>query len=242
LANSRSPTLARILETIAGQPLGAGYCFAVPATPRGSGLATIRRQGLLGGAVLLSVTLFASLLLTYLLISWVPTLLVQSGVQAGNAVLGTVVLNMMGIVGSFCVARATEGRPYALAAMSAGYIGAAAATWMISIASGSLTATLLALAAAGFLLIGTQISVVAYSASYFPACVRGSGVGLVQAVGRTGSLVGPIIAGVLLGRGITHQQLLLAGTVPALVAAGSLAAMSRIARRTPPATAVSASR
>jgi AAHS family 4-hydroxybenzoate transporter-like MFS transporter len=61
---------------------------------------------------------------------------------------------------------------------------------------------------------------------------------LVQAVGRTGSLVGPIIAGVLLAHGMTGQQLLLAGIVPALLAAGSLTAMSRLARRTLPATGV----
>jgi len=47
-----------------------------------------------------------------------------------------------------------------------------------------------------------------------------------------------LIAGVLLAHGMTGQQLLLAGIVPALLAAGSLTAMSRLARRTLPATAV----
>jgi len=238
LADDRSAPLARILAKIARQPVASGYRFAVSRMPRGSGFNTIVREGLLGGAILLSVTMFASLLLTYLLISWVPTLLVQSGVKVGDAALGTVVLNMMGIAGSFCVARATEGKSYAVAALAAGYVGAAAATWAISAASGSYMGTLLALSAGGFLLIGTQISVVAYSASYFPVYVRGAGIGLVQAVGRTGSLVGPIIAGVLLAHGMTGQQLLLAGIVPALLAAGSLTAMSRLARRTLPATAV----
>jgi hypothetical protein len=37
---------------------------------------------------------------------------------------------------------------------------------------------------------------------------------------------------------MTHQQVLLAGVAPALLAAGSLAVMSRVARRTPPATAM----
>jgi MFS family permease len=135
------------------------------------------------------------------------------------------------------MARATEGKSYATSAMSAGYIVAAAATWAISAASGSFLGTLLALSAGGFFLIGTQISVVAYSASYFPAQVRGAGIGLVQAVSRTGSLLGPIIAGVLLAHGMTHRQLLLVGIAPALVAAGALAAMSRVARRTSAAAA-----
>jgi MFS transporter, AAHS family, 4-hydroxybenzoate transporter len=238
LADDRSAKLARILASIAGEPLRSGYRFAMPQTPPGSGLGTMVKEGLLGGAILLSVCSFASLLLTYLLISWVPTLMVQSGVKAGDAVLGAVVLNLMGIVGSFCIARVTEGKAYAASAMSAGYIVAAAATWAISLASGSFVGTILALSAGGFFLIGTQISVIAYTASYFPAYVRGAGIGLVQAVGRMGSLVGPIVAGVLLSHGMTHQQVLLAGVAPALVAAGSLAAMSRVARRTPPATAV----
>jgi AAHS family 4-hydroxybenzoate transporter-like MFS transporter len=238
LADDRSGKLARILETIAGQPLRAGYRFTMPRTPHGSGLGRMAREGLLGGAILLSVTSFASLLLTYLLISWIPTLLVHSGVKAGDAVLGAVVLNLMGIVGSYFMARATEGKSYATAAMSAGYIVAAAATWAISRASGSFMASLLALAAGGFFLIGTQISAVAYSASYFPAYVRGAGIGLVQAVGRTGSLVGPIIAGVLLAHGMTHQQLLLVGVAPALLAAGCLAAMSRVGRRPSPAARI----
>jgi AAHS family 4-hydroxybenzoate transporter-like MFS transporter len=235
LADDRSEKLARILQTIAGQPLNSGYRFTVPQTPHGSGLASMAQEGLLGGAILLSITSFASLFLTYLLISWIPTLMVHSGVKAGDAVLGVVVLNLMGIIGSYFIARATEGKSYATAAMSAGYIVAAAATWAISRASGSFTASLLALSAGGFFLIGTQISTIAYSASYFPAYVRGAGIGLVQAVGRTGSLVGPIIAGILLAHGMTHQQLLLAGMAPALLAAGCLAAMSRVGRRTSPA-------
>jgi AAHS family 4-hydroxybenzoate transporter-like MFS transporter len=237
LANDRSATLARILGHITGEPVRTGYRFTMPPTPRGSGLGRLKQEGLLDGAILLSVTSFASLLLTYLLISWVPTLLVHAGVKAGDAVLGTVVLNMMGIVGSFFIARATDGKSYAASAMSAGYIVAAAATWAISAASGSFLATLLALSAGGFFLIGTQIAVVAYTASYFPTYVRGAGIGLVQAVGRTGSLIGPIVAGVLLAHGMTHRQLLLVGIAPALVAAGALAAMNRVTRRSTSAAA-----
>jgi AAHS family 4-hydroxybenzoate transporter-like MFS transporter len=132
----------------------------------------------------------------------------------------------------------TEGKSYAAAAMSTGYIVAAAATWAISATSGSFVGTLLALTAGGFFLIGTQIALIAYTAGYFPAYVRGAGIGLVQAVGRMGSLVGPILAGVLLAHGMTQQQVLLAGVVPALVAAGCLAALSRVPRRASPATAM----
>src|SRR3984957_3426366 len=231
LANDRSAALARIFASIAGAPLRSGYRFAVRQPPRGLGLGTMGKEGLLGGAILLSVASFASLLLTFLLISWIPTLMVHSGVKAEDAVFGAVVLNMMGIVGSFVVARVTEGKIYAALALSAGYTIAALATWAISLASGSFTGTLLALSAGGFFLIGTQISLLAYTVGYFPAHVRGAGIGLVQATGRLGSLGGPILAGVLLAHGMTPQQVLLVGVVPALLAAGSLAALSRVARR-----------
>lgn len=231
LANDRSASLARILARVTGEPLRTDYRFSMPQTPRGSGLGTMVKEGLLAGAILLSVASFASLLLTYLLISWVPTLMVHSGVKVGDAVFGTVVLNLMGIIGSFVIARATEGRSFAASAMSVGYIVAAVATVGISLASGSFTGTLFALSAGGFFLIGTQISLIAYTANYFPAYVRGAGIGLVQAVGRVGSLVGPIVAGVLLAGGLTHQQVLLAGVAPALLAAGCLAAVGLVVRR-----------
>lgn len=241
LANDRSALLARILGSIAGAPLRSGYRFVVSQAPLGSGFGTMVKERLLGGAILLSAASFSSLLLTFLLISWVPTMMVQSGVKAEDAVFGAVVLNMMGIVGSFVVARVTEGKSYAGLALSAGYFIAAVATCAISLTSGSYTGTLLALAAGGFFLIGTQISLLAYAVDYFPAHVRGAGVGLVQAAGRTGSLVGPIVAGILLTHGMTHQHVLLAGVAPALLAAGSLAAMSLVARRRSPASVTLAS-
>jgi MFS transporter, AAHS family, 3-hydroxyphenylpropionic acid transporter len=57
--------------------------------------------------------------------------------------------------------------------------------------------------AAGFFLMGANYSLYGVAASYYPPNIRGTGSGASVAVGRIGSIVGPMLAGILLGGGMT---------------------------------------
>ena len=65
-------------------------------------------------------------------------------------------------------------------------------------------------------------SINAASASFYPTSMRSTGVGWALGVGRIGSIVGPVLGGVLLSMTWTPQQILLSGTVPALCAVAAV--------------------
>jgi AAHS family 4-hydroxybenzoate transporter-like MFS transporter len=78
-----------------------------------------------------------------------------------------------------------------------------------------MTATLIL----GVTIQGGQAGLNALSASYYPTAVRSTGVGWALGIGRVGSIVGPMLAGMLLSLDWTPAQVFLAGTIPALIAA-----------------------
>jgi AAHS family 3-hydroxyphenylpropionic acid transporter len=89
-----------------------------------------------------------------------------------------------------------------------------------------------ALAAGGFVgatLLGAQGLLYGIAPQCYPTEVRGTGVGLAVSVGRIGSIVGPLFAGLLLTSGMGPQQLLL--TILPVAALSGLAAVALILRR-----------
>jgi AAHS family 4-hydroxybenzoate transporter-like MFS transporter len=77
---------------------------------------------------------------------------------------------------------------------------------------------------AGFGVLGGQAALNALAASYYPTELRASGVGAASGVGRTGSVIGPVLAEVMRARWTT-EQLFLAAAVPALVSAFAMLAL-----------------
>ena len=65
----------------------------------------------------------------------------------------------------------------------------------------------------GFLITGAQAGLNALAASFYPTSIRSTGVGWALGVGRIGSIVGPLVAGMLLSNGWKPKDILLAGAV-----------------------------
>src|SRR5882757_3655479 len=96
------------------------------STPRGgvSLLSSLREQFAderLWPGLMLWVGLFSMLVVTYFLVSWTPTLLVKSGFSPGKAALGSVLLNLGGVVGALIMAPVINRfGPYIPAAVAVG--------------------------------------------------------------------------------------------------------------------------
>ena len=75
---------------------------------------------------------------------------------------------------------------------------------------------------AGLFLVGGQSVLYALASSLYPTEVRGTGVGAAVAVGRMGSILGPLIAGQLLAIG-QGASVLLSASIP-LIAIAAIAA------------------
>jgi AAHS family 4-hydroxybenzoate transporter-like MFS transporter len=109
----------------------------------------------------------------------------------------------------------------ALAVFSIGYVGTA--FWPI----------MGAIFLSGFFVIGVQLSLNAYITNYYPTSIRGTGVGWSQVVGRSGSLAGPLVGGVLVSQGMTPSQLFQISSIAPLLACASLVVFAKLSARGP---------
>jgi AAHS family 4-hydroxybenzoate transporter-like MFS transporter len=215
--------VAKILARIApDQAFSADDEFHIPDAAQGrQGMAAIFKDGLAPGTILLSFTMAFSLLLTFCLVNYLPLVLRSVGAPLGMAVMGTVLFNLSGLLGSFLVSllvsRWARKRPLGL--LGACYAiggGGAALIWA---AGASADLIMGAIFFTGFFIIGAQISVGAYIASYYPTPIRGAGVGYCQAFSRLGALLGPLVGAAVLTRAAQPTELFLFCPLPALAAA-----------------------
>ncbi|MEA3101019.1 MFS transporter [Caballeronia mineralivorans] len=209
------------------------YFVAEPSARRGSVIALFR-NGFGWPTVLLWFTLFASLVMTYCLINWIPSLLRQVGMPIRQAVLGTVMINFAAIIGSLAVVRFAK--RHTLTRLAGAYVIGAAAVAGIGLVGNQWLPIMTCIFLAGFFVIGAQLAVTAYITGYYPTTIRGTGVGWAQGVGRFGSLIGPLAGGIVLSMTAQPSQMFLYCAIPPLAAALALLALARLtARRSMPA-------
>jgi MFS transporter, AAHS family, 4-hydroxybenzoate transporter len=88
-------------------------------------------------------------------------------------------------------------------------------------AAKSIPLTTLVVFGAGFGVLGGQTAANAVAASSYPTQIRSTGVGWALGIGRVGSIVGPAVAGILIGRHVSLQNIFLLSAIPALLAAAA---------------------
>jgi MFS transporter, AAHS family, 4-hydroxybenzoate transporter len=186
-------------------------------------------QGRMAGTLLLWVTFFLSLLLSYFLVNWIPSVTKQAGLMTEGAVGAVAVLNIGGIIGCICISWFVERvGPYQVIGLGYGIGAVAIAT--IGSAGSSLVAAFISVFIAGFFSIGAQMCVVALAAVYYPLEIRGTGIGWTMGVGRVGAVVGPVVGGLLIGAGVSSQGLFIVAALPSLLAGVAILTMGWLQR------------
>ncbi|PZQ48173.1 MAG: 3-(3-hydroxy-phenyl)propionate transporter MhpT [Rhodovulum sulfidophilum] len=173
---------------------------------------------------------FFGLLVVYLLLNWLPQLIVSLGFERSQASLVQIAFNLGGAVGSVIGGRLLDGeRP---ATSTAGCFAALIAALLILsvIPGGSMGAALAAGALVGGTILCAQALLYGVAPQCYPAEVRGTGVGLAVAIGRFGSIAGPLFAGALLAQGLGPTQVLYA--IMPIAALAGVATVALILRRT----------
>ncbi|MDH7794228.1 MULTISPECIES: MFS transporter [unclassified Beijerinckia] len=187
-------------------------------------ISAIFQNGLALGSIFLCLALFMSLLLVYLFLNWIPLLLRASGLSLQNALLGTVIFNLAGIFGSIaCSWLIDRNRKQGLIILIAVYFLGAIAVASIGLVGPTFGAIMATVFLSGFLVIGVQLSLQGVIAGYYPTAIRGTGIGWSQVVGRSGSLIGPLVGGSLVAAGFSPAQLFQISSAAPLLAALSLA-------------------
>ena len=184
------------------------------------------------------IVFFMSLLDLYLLSNWLPTVLNDLGASVSMAAAVGAMFQVGGVVGTFSLGQFID--RFSFRALSLTYLFAAFAVVAIGFTGQSIALATLAIFCAGFCIVGGQIASNALAATYYPTMVRSTGVGWALGIGRIGSIVGPLIGGIMLARHVGAESLFMAAAVPALCASLAALVLVRIARRSAPATVSSA--
>lgn len=178
--------------------------------------------------ILLWVSFFLALVTMYVLLNWLPTLLVSRGLSRPDASLVQVSFNVFSATASVATGMTMDRLP--LKGVVAGAFSLAAVGLLIlSLAPVELAVSLVVGGVVGATISTTQALLYAVAPSLYPTAVRGTGVGSAVSVGRLGSAVGPLLAGALLGSGGSAQQVVMV-LIPTILISGA-AALAVAARR-----------
>jgi AAHS family 4-hydroxybenzoate transporter-like MFS transporter len=158
------------------------------------------------------------MILSGFLVSFMPTILNMNGVEPGRAALGSVVLNFGAIGGALVISTLVGKRgPFVPVAIS--FLGGAVLTVALGQIIGAGNVALAMLFAVGAFLVGGQLTFPAIASYLFPAHVRAAGVGWTLAIGRIGSIVGPVVGGILLSQHLSFESLFMLAAILAVGAA-----------------------
>jgi AAHS family 3-hydroxyphenylpropionic acid transporter len=162
---------------------------------------------------------FALVALTlHLLLNWLPTLLVSRGMPPSSASGAAALFNIGGAAGGVTFGLLVDrlGPRWPLVG---GFAGLAIALFALGAAADGGAIAALA-CVAGFLLAGGQFTLYGLAPLYYPATVRGAGVGAAIAASRVGSIMGPLAAAQLISGGASGAAVVTA-LVPIVVGAGA---------------------
>jgi AAHS family 4-hydroxybenzoate transporter-like MFS transporter len=177
--------------------------------------------------LLLWVVFFMSLLDLYFLSNWLPTVLNDLGASVSAAALIGSMLQIGGIAGTFGLGRIID--RFSFRALALVYFIAVFAVGSIGYLSHSAVMVTLAIFVAGFCVVGGQIAANALASAFYPTAVRATGVGWALGIGRIGSIVGPLVGGILLTMKWSAAEVFMTAAGAALCAALAALALSRLA-------------
>jgi AAHS family 4-hydroxybenzoate transporter-like MFS transporter len=189
-------------------------------------LAHLFAEGRAAFTLLLWAVYAANLMALQFLLTWLPTVLESPTVPRGVAATATVLVPAGGIFGGLILSRFLDKgsiRPIAVAfALGVPLVA------LIGSAGGSTALLMLATFGAGCAVIGGQTNLHSMAGRFYPTFIRANGVGWANGVGRIGSILGPVIGGVLIGLDLPSSQLFLCAAVPPLCAAIGCFALARL--------------
>jgi MFS transporter, AAHS family, 4-hydroxybenzoate transporter len=182
------------------------------------------------GTLLLWIPFFMNLLILYFVLSWLPSLLRQSGLPIAAGVQAVVAFSLGGMIGTLTqghIMRAVGSR----SALVAEFALCILLIPSLASAASSLTLMLAIIFVLGICVQGAQAGLNALAAMFYPTAIRATGIGWALGVGRVGSIVGPSVGGLLLSLQWTPDRIFMAGMAPAICAAVAIVLASALPRK-----------
>jgi MFS transporter, AAHS family, 4-hydroxybenzoate transporter len=180
----------------------------------GRGLATI----------LLWLVNFLNVLNAYFISSWLPTIVRDAGYPTSTAVLVGTSVQTGGVLGTLALGWVIQRLGF-VAVLTACFTLAAINLALIGEPGLSLMLLFAVAFMAGLGIFAGQPGLNAFAATVYPTEIRSTGIGTGLGIGRFGAFLGPLLAGELLRRQWSAQNLFQLAAVPAAASALAILAM-----------------
>ena len=180
--------------------------------------------------LMLWVVFFMSLLIIYLLSSWMPTLLNHRGIDLQHASWVTAAFQVGGTLGALLLGVLMDKfNPFWVLAVS--YALGAVCIVMIGLSENGLWLMALAIFGTGIGISGSQVGLNALTATLYPTQSRATGVSWSNAIGRCGAIVGSVSGGMMMAMNFSFDTLFFVIAVPAAVSAVMLTLLTLVVRQ-----------
>ncbi|WP_449413745.1 3-(3-hydroxy-phenyl)propionate transporter MhpT [Pandoraea soli] len=183
------------------------------------------KEGRTRTTLALWVSYLGTLIVLYFLMNWLPSMVVANGLSREQAGVAIMMFNIGGGLGAIGISNVMDRFSPRLTVIGM-YLGIALSLAGLSSAVGALTMACGAFFC-GLFLVGGQSVLYSMAGQAYPTEIRGTGVGAAVAIGRLGSILGPLIAGQLFALG-QSASMLVSSSIPLIVIA-AIAALTVVA-------------
>jgi AAHS family 4-hydroxybenzoate transporter-like MFS transporter len=182
-------------------------------------VAHLFREGRSGMTILLWLAVLMDLLVIYYMTSWLPvTIHGVGGISVEDAAIAAALFSAAGVLGAPVVGQLMDWfGPVRMLALS--FVLASISIALIGSIAESHAALRIIVFLAGFFSVGAHVGLSALAGELYPTFMRATGVGWALGVGRFGSLISPVLGGLLLAWQWQITSIFLAVALPALLAA-----------------------
>jgi benzoate transport len=201
-----------------GRPTLAAWPAQVAQADNAGGIRVLFQGDMRKWSLLLWLATFSAMFGIYFLMSWIPKIVVDAGVSLEQAIWVGMSINAGGLVGILWLGyrSATSGLRFMITA----FMGMAGSLMIVFGFLGNDVAMLMVVAVAmGFFGQAGFIGLYSVAARLYPTQVRATGIGWAIGLGRVGAIIGPSIAGLLIGLGWERPDYFMVLSIPFFIGA-----------------------
>lgn len=187
-------------------------------------------EGRLASTLQIWLSFLGTLIVLYFILNWLPVLMQNNGLSmknVSNIQVSYQVGALLGVLSLGWLLSRIKIRTVVVMI----YVGILVGLSALAM-SKSLTGLMLSAALSGFFLTGGQSALYALAAKVYQKSMRGTGVGVAVAMGRIGSFIGPLLAGLIFSYN-SSSSFVIGSSIPVIIIAAIAAIMltNNISRR-----------
>ena len=180
-------------------------------------LASLFEPGMVSVTLTITGIYFLYMIPQFFMQTWLPTLVADLGLLPAKGALMSAFFSMGGVIAAIFIGASSL--RIGIKRLEIGLlIGAAVMIVVFADLPADLDQLMAGAMACGFCVMGGMIGLYAIIARTFPVHLRASGTGFVIGVGRIGSILPPMLAGMLSKAGVGREAMALMMAAPALIA------------------------